>query len=270
MKARWPAALVLLFPLILGSCASQKAAIPYFRGEGKPALIKSATGKKDSSDLALMLRRRDSFVFFVTDPSCSSCAQFETMLKSYLPAHPVLLYKIGLGIYGQLETDLRKKAKLPSVFATPTLFFIDRGEMKGSVSYTDDPSVFKNSDRFEKTLNSYGTMTGLTYLLPSTEEEQDTVYYPSSDETLLLPGQNLKVIFYETVSSRGLSFLISSPYSNGYAAKDVTGLVVGDDDVSLSPARQSVLFTEYSIPTDLSLPVLIEIEGGSVQKVSAL
>lgn len=263
---------IILLPLIalslLNTSCSSNSKIAFFKGNGNEAVISSVTGQGSETDLIKMLDRKNSFIFYISDPTCSSCVEFENMLSTYLPNSKLLIYKLLNSVYSKMDSTIRRKYSLPSTVFTPALFIVNNGKIVTQLNYQNNESKFTDKDEFEKFLSKYGKITNNTFIGNfKTSTNNETIYLPDSLESPFDNTFNGNVVMYETISNNYNKKLIN--LDSSYYVYDITGAIVNKNN-ELDEEKTNSLKANYNISSEYSFPVLVNFVNGSVTSAKSL
>lgn len=100
----------------------------------------------DVETLQLKIDRQDSFILYVSSPTCTSCEEFRPILLSWIESSHAMVYQINVS--DDFKTD---NALLP-YSVTPTIFIIHEGILKTTYEYIKDAKIFESVERFEQAL----------------------------------------------------------------------------------------------------------------------
>lgn len=152
---------LLLFPILIGaasltSCQNKTTHFEIKRIEGQSTYV-SLTYE----ELAQKFAHEDSFVIYINQSGCLSCAAFEPILTSYITSN-------GAVIYGITSQEL-SKGNLISIKYTPTVALVNSGKVISKVDSSSKNKELETSSNFQKYLQKY------TYLSSRIRIDEDTL-----------------------------------------------------------------------------------------------
>ena len=267
MKKRFYLLPLITLSLFSSSCSSSNK-INYFKSDGNVALISTVNGLGEETDLIKMMALKNSFVFYISDPTCSSCTEFENMLSTYLSKSKLLIYKLLYSTYIKIDSTLRRKYSLPASVFTPALFIVKEGKIVNQLNYENNESKFTNEKEFEKYLSKFGKFTNNTYISQyKTSSSGETIYIDNSSDLIFDSSFNGTIYMYETLSNDYLIKL--SNLDSSYYVSNVTSLIT-NNSYNIDTTNLSQFKTAYNIPSDISLPVLLTVNNGLVDNVKSM
>lgn len=132
--------LILLLLLFLMGCQSKPTvSIEFTDTSNDTHLI-------DVQTLQSKMANSDSFILYVSSPTCTSCEEFRPLLLSWIEATHAVVYQIDV------SDDFKTDNTLLPYNVTPTIFIIHEGTWKTTYEYIKDAKVFESMDRFEQAL----------------------------------------------------------------------------------------------------------------------
>lgn len=263
---------LLILPLvalsILNTSCSSSNKIAFLKGDGNEALISTVTSQGTETDLIKMLDRKNSFIFYISDPTCSSCVEFENMLSNYLPNSKLLIYKLLNSIYSKMDSTIRRKYSLPSTVFTPALFIVNNGKITTQLNYQNNEAKFTDKNEFEKFLSKYGKITNNTFVSNyKTSSSNETIYLPDSLESPFSASFSGNVVMYETISANYNKKLIN--LDSSYYVYDITGTIVNKNN-EIDETKVTAFKTNYNINQDYNFPVVVNFVNGTVTSANSL
>jgi len=101
------------------------------------------------SELETKMNAKASFILYVSSETCSSCRDFKPYLDAFIVETSVVIYQIEA--FEQLPID---NSLIPFTY-TPTLFFIENGEIVKTADPISEEDAFSSTEAFTTFFESY-------------------------------------------------------------------------------------------------------------------